>query len=109
MKTKLYRIERISERWERRFVAGGFIQHREIYQDSSSLPHACGGVSEELVAFVAQSRSSPRLWGCFPERKCETGLVAGLPHACGGVSINIKSDEMVALSSPRLWGCFLPD
>lgn len=35
MKTKLYRIERISESWERRVVAGGFIQHREIYQEGS--------------------------------------------------------------------------
>jgi len=33
-----YRIEKISESWEKRIVANGFIQHREIHPDGSRGP-----------------------------------------------------------------------
>jgi hypothetical protein len=33
-----YSIERISETWEKRLVANGFVQHREIYPDGRRGP-----------------------------------------------------------------------
>ena len=92
----------------------------------SSLPHACGGVSEAAGLLGKLCESSPRMWGCFqfipPSRK--NGLVfpthvgvfpssstsrSGamcLPHACGGVSTADFPAMMMDESSPRMWGCF---
>ena len=90
------------------------------------LPHARGGVSEELAICAWNRLSSPRSWGCFrippppflPEGVFPTlvGVFPGqgevllphwrLPHARGGVSK--KGPRLVSgvRSSPRSWGCF---
>ena len=72
----------------------------------TSLPHARGGVSEELEIDLIQDESSPRTWGCFLESSSDALFVGvfpthvgvflrsptlfeirvGLPHARGGVS-----------------------
>ena len=73
---------------------------------SFRLPHACGGVSTGITAYIDDTRSSPRMWGCFywvlfgakgePVFPTHVGVfppavaanrgALGLPHACGGVS-----------------------
>ncbi len=92
----------------------------------TSLPHARGGVSFYLPRFHQGIRSSPRPWGCFPDRVGQLGdalvfptpvgvfLEAGsgglwrqrLPHARGGVSNLSLFRITIILSSPRPWGCF---
>ena len=70
------------------------------------LPRACGGVSAESYRLMLESRSSPRLRGCFlrpalhlpergvfpapagvfPARRICASCPFSLPRACGGVS-----------------------
>nr|DAV39691.1 MAG TPA: hypothetical protein [Caudoviricetes sp.] len=93
---------------------------------SSSLPHACGGVSLPFGLPVTLGKSSPRMWGCFfPEPSkgflCSvfpthvgvflwrTGWDSNprsLPHACGGVSAYSEFRVVQYVSSPRMWGQF---
>ena len=95
-------------------------------RSTSSLPHACGGVSPRPACSILAQRSSPRMWGCFlcsrpqdwPLRVFPThvgvflmivrvaGSLPGLPHACGGVSCFLPGMPAPAESSPRMWGCF---
>ena len=94
---------------------------------TSSLPHACGGVSSHGVSGPSCGKSSPRLWGCFYSALLSTfpalvfptpvgvfpildaahGILKRLPHACGGVSLFRAHSIAADKSSPRLWGCFL--
>ena len=90
------------------------------------LPHACGGVSLDILTVSVYSQSSPRLWGCF---RTANSRISGqsvfptpvgvflqavlaalepisLPHACGGVSVSELQFVEREMSSPRLWGCF---
>ena len=91
-----------------------------------SLPHARGGVSKYLFQRDTFWRSSPRPWGCFPQRGRAQArlhvfptpvgvflycLVTSvyhhrLPHARGGVSDRKRMVEFEQRSSPRPWGCF---
>ena len=93
------------------------------------LPHARGGVSKSWLFLSCTMASSPRTWGCFPDRGrgentskvfpthvgvflglVGTGLCHhGLPHARGGVSSYKQFGEKRRLSSPRTWGCFNED
>ena len=93
---------------------------------ASSLPHARGGVSDELARAKIEARSSPRPWGCFlPRVHTSTGSAVfptpvgvfprscrgcrchgGLPHARGGVSTTRQIHQRALGSSPRPWGCF---
>ena len=90
------------------------------------LPHARGGVSDELARAKIEARSSPRPWGCFlPRVHTSTGSAVfptpvgvfprscrgcrchgGLPHARGGVSVITQRRRRWLGSSPRPWGCF---
>ena len=72
----------------------------------SSLPHACGGVSEGSRKYIPDGESSPRMWGCFHRRERQSASFEGLPHACGGVSKGIRYTSGLQMSSPRMWGCF---
>ena len=91
-----------------------------------SLPHACGGVSIPTWGILRVRTSSPRMWGCFRDRRGDgagekvfpthvgvflpprRGLApsGGLPHACGGVSTTALLSAGLRGSSPRMWGCF---
>ncbi len=91
------------------------------------LPHARGGVSNDIKDLHVNMLSSPRPWGCF-HSGCRSQIFVcvfptpegvflalmqqdydyrGLPHARGGVSVLIVCWPCVAGSSPRPWGCFL--
>ncbi len=85
---------------------GVFLGDDPCWRLQVCLPHACGGVSAGIDGRGPQSRSSPRLWGCFSALRMESAKgavfptpvgvfllftvslvnVIGLPHACGGVS-----------------------
>ena len=105
---------------------GVFPPSRAMLELMACLPHARGGVSDELARAKIEARSSPRPWGCFlPRVHTSTGSAVfptpvgvfprscrgcrchgGLPHARGGVSDVQRTRIKVALSSPRPWGCF---
>ena len=105
---------------------GVFPHPRSSVSRNHSLPHACGGVSNEELKTLGITVSSPRLWGCFcvildhRRGRCVFPTPVGvflttrkaswrassLPHACGGVSIPIPHNALILPSSPRLWGCF---
>ena len=70
------------------------------------LPHARGGVSQEVYADGTEAESSPRPWGCFYHPALIKVVRSGLPHARGGVSKIDAAIEKKAASSPRPWGCF---
>ena len=91
------------------------------------LPRACGGVSQSTLTFRCVSRvfpapagvfppyfalekveeaSSPRLRGCFSDKKSGDYPISGLPRACGGVSKCRLGGTPQIWSSPRLRGCF---
>ncbi len=73
-----------------------------------------------------KAKSSPRTWGCFPNRGTVMGADVvfpthvgvfpespsilprrvSLPHARGGVSSNMVVRSRLSGSSPRTWGCF---
>ena len=94
--------------------------------DSSSLPHARGGVSSRFKPPQRTAPSSPRSWGCFYHHKHTAHVLAvfptlvgvflvcfvnprcpvGLPHARGGVSPASSAQLFLLTSSPRSWGCF---
>lgn len=50
---------------------GVFLLNSGVGCPYSSLPHACGGVSQHIEVAVFTEGSSPRLWGCFacPQRR----------------------------------------
>ena len=93
---------------------------------SSGLPHARGGVSQQLVSVIFICGSSPRPWGCFwllcSPPDCGSVFptpvgvflnlasmsadLQGLPHARGGVSSAEACKFSSRKSSPRPWGCF---
>ncbi len=93
------------------------------------LPHARGGVSEEVTCALIGTESSPRTWGCFSLTGCllfldrvfptHVGVFLDfstacrvricLPHARGGVSSWFRRLRRRRQSSPRTWGCFLLD
>ena len=70
------------------------------------LPHARGGVSEEVWAVIYTIESSPCTWGCFHLGLFVDRQRLGLPHARGGVSIAEVKVEFQGMSSPCTWGCF---
>ena len=106
---------------------GVFPPSRAMLELMACLPHARGGVSDELARAKIEARSSPRPWGCFlPRVHTSTGSAVfptpvgvfprscrgcrchgGLPHARGGVSSSTKAIAAHLGSSPRPWGCFL--
>ena len=86
----------------------GCFQIKEVKLEAVfGLPHACGGVSNDIRLSVEFFESSPRMWGCFPAYRGSHGDSRSLPHACGGVSTSRDKAEHALLSSPRMWGCFL--
>ena len=92
-----------------------------------SLPHACGGVSDNYFRTGPVFPSSPRMWGCFSDFFATNRISSVfpthvgvflpcfqqeaddecLPHACGGVSTLRWILLPTRKSSPRMWGCFL--
>ena len=92
----------------------------------ASLPHARGGVSQDLCWSAIVAESSPRPWGCFScfsFCSCCRGVfptpvgvfptcgsilktACRLPHARGGVSGSRSQPGPDMPSSPRPWGCF---
>ena len=100
----------------------------DIHDNSpfNSLPHARGGVSQEMVVFSSLTTSSPRPWGCFLVSIRSDFSIAvfptpvgvflsfsdhfrssrRLPHARGGVSTPPPYCSACHKSSPRPWGCF---
>ena len=85
---------------------GVFPRFRPPLIGTARLPHACGGVSIQTTDWYGNTRSSPRMWGCFSPDRAIQGSIYGLPHACGGVSVPSKFLPVVKWSSPRMWGCF---
>ncbi len=105
---------------------GVFPPSRAMLELMACLPHARGGVSDELARAKIEARSSPRPWGCFlPRVHTSTGSAVfptpvgvfprscrgcrchgGLPHARGGVSVITQRRRRWLGSSPRPWGCF---
>ena len=91
---------------------GVFLRFENLDVTSTSLPHACGGVSQLRQAFQIQRLSSPCMWGCFSKSPIVIinyvvfpmhvglflnqidgdGKSVGLPHACGGVSTTSLRD-----------------
>ena len=89
---------------------GVFLRQRHCIEFNRSLPHACGGVSQQKEREDTAVQSSPRVWGCFlteagrafvdevfPTRVgvflrlyITSEGYEGLPHACGGVSFLIS-------------------
>ncbi len=47
---------------------GVFLSVWSNAQDGQRLPHGCGGVSSTQSTRAPGTKSSPRLWGCFPHR-----------------------------------------
>ena len=106
---------------------GVFLDLSAAIANSSSLPHARGGVSYTSVSAHSQELSSPRPWGCFCVRRSSANnrfvfptpvgvfldssitLLSNtrLPHARGGVSMRDYVLFGIGVSSPRPWGCFL--
>ena len=105
---------------------GVFLQKSRGWQDFSSLPHACGGVSEICKRGEGYFSSSPCMWGCFQDLLTRAVAICvfpmhvgvflksgdsvraaqGLPHACGGVSTKNRVIGVEMVSSPCMWGCF---
>ena len=44
---------------------GVFLNDNTEVPKAESLPHACGGVSDEIKKLLDLRKSSPRVWGCF--------------------------------------------
>ncbi len=105
---------------------GVFLPRPREFEQILRLPHARGGVSEEMIAIDRKAMSSPRTWGCFrcavfgdakiPVFPTHVGVFLvreetpqgspRLPHARGGVSgLQARASSDLA-SSPRTWGCF---
>ena len=105
---------------------GVFLRLWFPYSPSVCLPHARGGVSQDMALQLARSASSPRPWGCFrfplagagrdgvfptpvgvfPRGRLSYAFADGLPHARGGVSFSRLLPMVILPSSPRPWGCF---
>ena len=47
------------------------------------LPHACGGVSEEVLKKIKGIESSPRMWGCFPYFVIAPSIILVFPTHVG--------------------------
>ncbi len=106
---------------------GVFLPAMCIPTGCACLPHARGGVSEDLRHYAHELQSSPRTWGCFllglgdanfawvfpthvgvfPPSGLFHRRSFGLPHARGGVSDFGIGHWNPLESSPRTWGCFL--
>ncbi len=105
---------------------GVFLRYPRFTAPRSCLPHARGGVSNDLALLAVASESSPRTWGCFRQAKksnrccfvfpTHVGVflaeslspirIQRLSHARGGVSRGGETTRCRRRSSPRTWGCF---
>ncbi len=105
---------------------GVFLNGGKEGLSDSRLPHAGGGVSDDIDHLLLSKSSSPRRWGCFRTSRdvsIRTGVFptqvgvflsyslsktnqARLPHAGGGVSQDNMVLRIDNWSSPRRWGCF---
>lgn len=56
-----------------------------------SLPHACGGVSEEAASADWSSPSSPRMWGCFFRYSFQCCADTVFPTRVGCFSMSVFS------------------
>ena len=105
---------------------GVFLLSLSNPNQSLSLPHTRGGVSNQQQIDIGLNWSSPHPWGCFQEkgkRKDEKRVFPTpvgvflffrlalrqahrLPHTRGGVSAACRMLAITDTSSPHPWGCF---